>query len=122
MRSSIKRLFSPWHLDNIKVVRRVIVSVVGATVVLLGIALLVLPGPAFVVIPVGLAILATDTRGRAGGSEKFVEWRATLSPVGSERQFAILCHRIIAASTRNAQPAVPNANCQAWKQSQAKMR
>jgi uncharacterized protein (TIGR02611 family) len=36
------------------------VSVVGATVVLIGIALLVLPGPAFVVIPVGLAILATE--------------------------------------------------------------
>jgi len=60
MRSSIKRLFSRWHLDNIKVVRRVIVSVVGATVVLIGIALLVLPGPAFIVIPVGLAILATE--------------------------------------------------------------
>ena len=60
MRSSVKRLFSHWHLDNIKVVRRVIVSVVGATVVLIGIALLVLPGPAFVVIPVGVAILATE--------------------------------------------------------------
>ena len=60
MRSSIKCLFSRWHLDNIKVVKRVIVSVVGATVVLIGIALLVLPGPAFVVIPVGLAILATE--------------------------------------------------------------
>jgi uncharacterized protein (TIGR02611 family) len=60
MRFSVKRLFSRWHLDNIKVVRRVIVSVVGATVVLIGIALLVLPGPAFVVIPVGLAILATE--------------------------------------------------------------
>ena len=51
-------------------------------------------------------------RGRAGGSEKFAELRATLSPVGSERQFAILCHLIIAASTRNAQLAAPNANCQ----------
>ena len=44
MRSSIKRLFSRWHLDNIKVVRRVIVSVVGATVVLIGIACLFYPG------------------------------------------------------------------------------
>ena len=60
MRSSIKRLFGRWPLDNIKVARRVIVSVVGATVLLTGIALLVLPGPAFVVIPVGLAILATE--------------------------------------------------------------
>jgi tellurite resistance protein TerC len=57
---SIKRLLSRWHLDDIKVVRRVIVSVVGATVLLIGVALLVLPGPAFVVIPVGLAILATE--------------------------------------------------------------
>ena len=53
-------MFSRWHLDNIKVVRRVIVSVLGATVLLIGVALLVLPGPAFVVIPVGLAILATE--------------------------------------------------------------
>jgi len=34
--------------------------VVGATVLLIGVALLVLPGPAFIVIPVGLAILATE--------------------------------------------------------------
>jgi uncharacterized protein (TIGR02611 family) len=60
MRSSIKRFFGRWKVDNIKVVRRVIVSLVGATVVLIGITLLALPGPAFVVIPVGLAILATE--------------------------------------------------------------
>jgi len=40
--------------------RRVVVAVVGMTVLLFGVALLVLPGPAFVVIPVGLAILATE--------------------------------------------------------------
>src|SRR5213083_1369060 len=56
----MKRLFSGLHVENIKVVRRVIVSVVGATVLLIGIALLVLPGPAFVVIPLGLATLATE--------------------------------------------------------------
>jgi uncharacterized protein (TIGR02611 family) len=60
MRSSTKRLFNRCNLDNIKAVRRVIVSVVGATVLLIGIALLVLPGPAFIIIPVGLAILATE--------------------------------------------------------------
>jgi len=57
---SIERLFSNLKLDNIKVVRRVIVSVVSVTILLIGLALLVLPGPAFVVIPVGLAILATE--------------------------------------------------------------
>jgi tellurite resistance protein TerC len=40
--------------------RRIVVAVVGTTVLLIGIALLVLPGPAIVVIPIGLAILATE--------------------------------------------------------------
>jgi tellurite resistance protein TerC len=40
--------------------RRLVVFVIGTTVLLIGVALLVLPGPAFVVIPVGLAILATE--------------------------------------------------------------
>jgi hypothetical protein len=39
----LKRLLSVWNLENIKIVKRVIVSVVGATVLLLGIALLILP-------------------------------------------------------------------------------
>jgi len=39
---------------------RLIILVVGMTVLLIGIALIVLPGPAFVVIPAGLAILATE--------------------------------------------------------------
>lgn len=58
--SWVKRLSGIWSTENIKVVRRVIVSVIGATVLLIGVALLVLPGPAFIVIPVGLAILATE--------------------------------------------------------------
>lgn|ERR687891_366178 len=56
----MNRLRNLWNLENIKIVRRIIVSVVGATVLLIGIALLVLPGPAFIVIPIGLAILATE--------------------------------------------------------------
>src|SRR6266487_2402305 len=56
----MKRLFCALHVENVKVAKRVIVSVVGATVLVIGIALLVLPGPAFIVIPVGLAILATE--------------------------------------------------------------
>ena len=44
----------------IRFARRVIVFVFGMTVLLIGIAMIVLPGPAFVVIPIGLAILATE--------------------------------------------------------------
>lgn len=40
--------------------RRLIVIVVGFTVLAAGVAMVVLPGPAVVVIPVGLAILATE--------------------------------------------------------------
>lgn len=40
--------------------RRVVVAVVGTTVLLLGFAMVVLPGPATLVIAAGLAILATE--------------------------------------------------------------
>ncbi len=39
---------------------RIVILITGMTILLFGIALLVLPGPAFVVIPIGLAILATE--------------------------------------------------------------
>ena len=41
-------------------VRRVVILVIGITVMLIGVALIFLPGPAVVVIPAGLAILATE--------------------------------------------------------------
>ena len=40
--------------------RKLIIGIIGGTVLLLGVALIVLPGPAFIVIPIGLAILATE--------------------------------------------------------------
>lgn len=40
--------------------RRIVVGLVGGTVLALGVALIVLPGPAMVVIPVGLAILGIE--------------------------------------------------------------
>ena len=40
--------------------RKLIVAFIGGTVLLIGVALIVLPGPAFIVIPIGLAILATE--------------------------------------------------------------
>jgi len=40
--------------------RKLIIAIIGGTVLLIGVALIVLPGPAFIVIPIGLAILATE--------------------------------------------------------------
>jgi len=40
--------------------RRCVIAVVGGTVVLIGILMIALPGPAVLVIPAGLAILAVE--------------------------------------------------------------
>ena len=48
-----------WPLTY-KWARRISVALVGFTVLGIGIALIVLPGPAFVVIPLGLAILGVE--------------------------------------------------------------
>ena len=43
-----------------QMVRKVIIAILGASVLLIGAAMLFLPGPAIIVIPAGLAILATE--------------------------------------------------------------
>ncbi len=40
--------------------RKIIISILGFTVILVGILLIVTPGPAILVIPAGLTILATE--------------------------------------------------------------
>jgi hypothetical protein len=47
-------------MTTLNQIKRVVIAVVGGTVLALGIALVVLPGPAFIVIPAGLAILAIE--------------------------------------------------------------
>ncbi len=43
-----------------RMARRIVVLVVGMSVLIFGVVLIVLPGPAFVVIPIGLAILSIE--------------------------------------------------------------
>jgi uncharacterized protein (TIGR02611 family) len=40
--------------------RRIVIALIGSTVLLAGVIMLVTPGPAFVVIPVGLGILGLE--------------------------------------------------------------
>ena len=47
-------------MTTLNQIKRVVIAVVGGTVLALGIALIVPPGPAFIVIPAGLAILALE--------------------------------------------------------------
>jgi tellurite resistance protein TerC len=43
-----------------KAARRIVIGVVGVTVLVIGVVMLVTPGPALVVIPIGLAILSLE--------------------------------------------------------------
>ena len=43
-----------------RMVRKTVIGIVGVSVLCVGAAMIFLPGPAIVVIPVGLAILATE--------------------------------------------------------------
>ncbi|MBM4145847.1 MAG: hypothetical protein FJ240_06185 [Nitrospira sp.] len=47
-------------LKTIKQAKKLIISVIGFIVLLTGLAMIVLPGPAVVVIPIGLGILASE--------------------------------------------------------------
>ena len=46
-----------WTVKN---VRRVLIAIIGFTVLAVGIVMIVTPGPAIIVIPLGLGILATE--------------------------------------------------------------
>lgn len=46
-----------WTLRQAK---RLVISVLGVSLLVIGIAMIVLPGPAIIVIPAGLAVLATE--------------------------------------------------------------
>lgn len=55
----------PWPFNRLvrlglRQVWRLIILMVGGTVLLLGLIMVVTPGPAFVVVPIGLAILAVE--------------------------------------------------------------
>ena len=60
MREFLQRWIAKLGLDRMPRLRKTLVGIIGITIILLGLALTVLPGPAVVVIPLGLAILATE--------------------------------------------------------------
>lgn len=55
-----RSLFSKAVQVTYKTGRRIVIAVVGSSVLVLGIVMLITPGPAFIVIPIGLAILAME--------------------------------------------------------------
>jgi tellurite resistance protein TerC len=53
-------MFERAGLDQLPMVRKIVIGVIGTTILFIGVALIVLPGPALVVIPIGLGILASE--------------------------------------------------------------
>jgi uncharacterized protein (TIGR02611 family) len=45
---------------TMKKAKQLVVAFIGFTILVIGIAMIVLPGPAIIIIPVGLGILATE--------------------------------------------------------------
>jgi Putative transmembrane protein (PGPGW) len=56
----LRRTLDSLGLRNLPFAREIVVGVMGGTIVLIGIVLLLTPGPAAVVIPIGLLILASE--------------------------------------------------------------
>ena len=85
------------NLTTTEKVRRILIALAGGTVLALGVTLVVLPGPAFLVIPAGLAILAAEfawaERWLRGAKQfvsrkaRFISWpRCTVGLPANERR------------------------------------
>ncbi len=53
-------MFAELGRRGYELARRIVIAVIGGTVVLAGVIMLVAPGPGLIVIPLGLAILALE--------------------------------------------------------------
>ena len=73
------------HLDKLpKSVRVILVSIIGGAVLIAGIIMIVTPGPAFILIPLGLFLLSSEFKWAERWAQKLVDavdgvrgkWRA----------------------------------------------
>jgi uncharacterized protein (TIGR02611 family) len=54
------KVLNPIFSKSLRQVKKLVIAVIGFTVLAVGLVMVVLPGPALVVIPVALGILATE--------------------------------------------------------------
>jgi len=78
--------------------RRIAASVIGGSVLVVGVAMVVLPGPALIVIPLGLAILGLE----------FAWARRWLRAARVRAQQLMPKRQPAAGASADAQPAAPN--------------
>jgi hypothetical protein len=79
MGMKIQKLKRALKSEAFRKVRMIVVAVAGTAVILAGILLLFLPGPAFVVIPAGFGILAIEFDWARSWMRKTMEWVRYLS-------------------------------------------
>ena len=86
----VRRVLNALGLKHSPIARKIVVGVIGTTIVLFGLALLVTPGPATIVVPIGLIILASEfawARHVLRSGKRIVQnarrgrWRNLLAPV-----------------------------------------
>ena len=56
----LQKWITRFGLDARPALRRFLIGTIGFSVILIGLAMIVLPGPAFIVVPLGFAILASE--------------------------------------------------------------
>ena len=81
-----------------KQIKRIVVMVVGGTVLAAGVALIVLPGPAFLVIPLGLAILAIEF----AWAKRWLRSARAILPLNSKNAFSATKKRMSVQSIRRS--------------------
>ena len=63
------------RLDKLpRTIRRVVVVIVGGVIFAAGVVMIVTPGPAFVLIPAGLLILATEFKWAERMADRLFQW------------------------------------------------
>jgi len=68
-----------------KVAKRIAIGIVGGSVLVVGVLMIVLPGPAFVVIPVGLGILSLEFAWARSWLRKIRDKARSVTGVGAKR-------------------------------------
>ena len=68
-----------------RIAKRIVIGIVGGSVLVVGVAMIVLPGPAFVVIPVGLGILSLEFAWARSWLKKIKTRAQAVTGIGSRR-------------------------------------
>lgn len=93
----LSRLLAMLKVEDVPHIKRIIVTVVGGTIVILGFLMVFTPGPAILVIPAGLAVLGTEyawarrwlRKGRIMANKALSQTQKILAPKEKETYHAL---------------------------------